>query len=63
MESLGLFFSAVKPLEEARRVILQWLLAGSAGGESPKIKGFTVKEMESERQKRRWIWSETHLGQ
>lgn len=37
IESLALFFKVVKPLNGAGRVILRRLLAGTAGGEWPKI--------------------------
>lgn len=37
IESSALFFKALKPLGEEGRVILPRLLAGTAGGELPKI--------------------------
>lgn len=37
IESSALFFKALKPLGEEGRVILQRLLAGTTGGELPKI--------------------------
>lgn len=37
IEGFGLFFKALKPLGEEGRVILLSLLAGTAGGGSPKI--------------------------
>lgn len=47
IERFGLFFKALKPLGEEGRVILLSLLAGTAGGGSPKIEGLTVRVMES----------------
>lgn len=37
IESIALSFKVVKPLNMARRVILERLLAGTAGGEWPEI--------------------------
>lgn len=57
MESLALFFKAVKPLNGARRVILRRLLAAAAGAE--RSQRFKASRQDGDREGKmemEWRW-------